>query len=260
MTRMGHAERERLTALLDQATARSANLSFWWRDDDAINATPALDRMLDLARRYNVPIAIAVVPKQATQALAERLTKEPLVAVLQHGWRHRNHSPDDRKKAEFGEDRALPEMIGELAQGFDRLSALLPGKFLPVLAPPWNRVCAPVREAQSSVGLLGLSTFGAAKVFEAHRVNTHVDIVDWTTRRLKQPDIIYGLLCEEIERRLAGSDEPIGILTHHLVHESESWDFLDEPFAILRGSAAVRWPATSDLFDLAPVSSGRDRP
>lgn len=252
--------REQLVDLLERASARSTLIKLWWRDDDAIDATPALDRLLDIAGRYKLPLAIAVVPKQATEALAGRLNQEPLVSVLQHGWRHRNHSPDDRKKAEFGEHRPLEEMVGELTQGFDRLLALLPEQFLPALVPPWNRVCAAVREAQSSVGLLGLSTFGPAETDGAHRVNTHVDIIDWTTRGLKQPDTIYGLLCDEVERRLAGSHEPIGILTHHLVHQDDSWGFLDELFGLLRSHPTVRWPPTSELFHLAPISRRRDRP
>ena len=251
--------RERLVGLLDLASAQSTTIKLWWRDDDAVDATPALDKLLDLARRYDLPLAIAVVPKQATQALAERINYEPLVSVLQHGWRHRNHSPDDRKKAEFGEHRPLRDMVDELKQGFDRLSALLPEKFLPVLVPPWNRVCAAVCEAQSSVGLRGLSTFGAAETDDAHSVNAHVDIIDWTSRELKQPDTIYALLCDEIERRLAGSDEPIGMLTHHLVHQGDSWGFLDELFGLLRSHPTVRWPPTSELFHLAPVSQRRDR-
>ena len=34
----------------------------------------------------------------------------------------------------------------------------------------------------------------------------------------------------EINRRLQGSAEPIGIMTHHLVHEEKSWELVDELF------------------------------
>ena len=40
------------------------------------------------------------------------------------------------------------------------------------------------------------------------------------------------LSLSELERRLAGDPEPIGIMTHHLVHEEASWDFLDELFGL----------------------------
>jgi len=52
-----------LEAELDiwQSAGRSA--SFWWRDDDAIAATPELDRLLALAQ--DAPIGLAVIPAQA---------------------------------------------------------------------------------------------------------------------------------------------------------------------------------------------------
>ena len=35
----------------DPASCRRASPIFWWRDDDAVAATPQLDRLLDLAKR-----------------------------------------------------------------------------------------------------------------------------------------------------------------------------------------------------------------
>ena len=45
----GDAGRDRLAALLDQAEAEGRDITFWWRDDDAEDATPALNRLLELA-------------------------------------------------------------------------------------------------------------------------------------------------------------------------------------------------------------------
>ncbi len=47
----GDAARDRVVALLDEAVARSRTIDFWWRDDDAEDATPALDHLLALARQ-----------------------------------------------------------------------------------------------------------------------------------------------------------------------------------------------------------------
>ncbi|TIT57545.1 MAG: polysaccharide deacetylase, partial [Mesorhizobium sp.] len=35
---------------------------FWLRDDDAVDPTPALDRLLDLTRQFAVPVTLAVIP------------------------------------------------------------------------------------------------------------------------------------------------------------------------------------------------------
>ena len=45
----------------------------WWRDDDAVDASPALDRLLTIQQACAVPLSLAVVPAQATPALAARL-------------------------------------------------------------------------------------------------------------------------------------------------------------------------------------------
>src|SRR5262249_22117620 len=55
----------------------------WWRDDDAADVSAALDRLLELQRQTAVPLALAVVPAQATDALAERLAGMPAIDVLQ---------------------------------------------------------------------------------------------------------------------------------------------------------------------------------
>lgn len=249
----GDAERGRLAALLDRAAAQSVRITFWWRDDDAETATPELQRLLGLAERHGLPLALAVVPKGATAELAEAIADRPRLHILQHGWQHRNHAPPDEKKMELGEHRRLALMLEELGEGFERLGLLCPRRFLPVLVPPWNRIADAVREALPEAGFAGLSTFGPAPRGEAHRANTHLDIMDWKNGRAALPRAAaFAILCNEVERRLRHDPEPLGILTHHLVHEDESWAFLDELFGLTGRHAAVRWPAIPELFDLAP--------
>ena len=40
-------------------------LPIWWRDDDATEPTPALDRLLGLAASLGAPLHLAVVPEPA---------------------------------------------------------------------------------------------------------------------------------------------------------------------------------------------------
>ena len=44
---------------LDQLAAEGRTLTLWLRDDDAVDATPALDRLLTLCARYSVPPTLA---------------------------------------------------------------------------------------------------------------------------------------------------------------------------------------------------------
>ena len=232
-------------------------LVFWWRDDDAEKVTPQIERLLTLAGRYSLPLALAVIPKGATADLATRLAAEPNVAVLQHGWRHKRHSPDGEKKMELGDHRPLPEILGELRAGCERLSMLFPAQFLPVLVPPWNRIGAAVTAARASVGLAGLSLFGRETSGDPHSINTHLDIFAWQPARVPLTRAqAFAILCRELEGRLAGDNRPIGIMTHHLVHEEANWALLDELFAMLADHPAVSWPPIPELFGL-PATTAR---
>jgi hypothetical protein len=247
----GDAEKERFVALLRDAERHSAKIAFWWRDDDAETTTPQLEMLLALASRHDLPLGLAVVPKGVTAALAARLTGQDRVSVLQHGWQHKRHSPDGEKKMELGDHRPLAGVVAELRLGFERLAALVPERFLPILVPPWNRIGKVVNAARHDVGLVGLSMFGPQSADDPHWVNTHLDIFDWQgTRGPLSRSASYAVLCRELGRRIEGDREPIGILTHHLIHAPESWAFLDELFALTAGHPAIEWPAVADLFAL----------
>lgn len=48
---------------LDAWAESGLTASFWWRDDDAADHTPALDRLLDERGQLDVPLALAVIPE-----------------------------------------------------------------------------------------------------------------------------------------------------------------------------------------------------
>ena len=55
---------------------------FWLRDDDATRPTPALDRLLGLVHAFDAPLLLAVIPADATEALARRIGGERLVICI----------------------------------------------------------------------------------------------------------------------------------------------------------------------------------
>jgi hypothetical protein len=247
------AGRQRFAESLDQAAARGIKIPFWWRDDDAVDATPALEQLLLLARKYDVPLALAVVPKQATPALAERLGREHKTSVFQHGWRHRNHAPVGEKQVELGNHRPVDVVLDELRLGFSRMMELFSRQFLPVLVPPWNRIADDVRAKRRDVGLAGLSTFGKPPPDDPNWINTHLDLFEWRpVRRPLKPDKAYAVIAAEVDRRLTGDAEPLGIMTHHLVHEEASWSFLDDLLSVVASHPAVAWPQHAALFKVTP--------
>jgi len=246
-----------LRAALDKAAGAGRRIDFWWRDDDAERSSEALDRLLFLARSHNLPLVLGVIPADVQRALADRVGRAPKVAVLQHGWRHLRHNAPDAKKAEFGDDRPLDAMLAEIDAGAARLRALFGDRLLPGFVPPWNRIGPRLAEQLVADRNLVLSTHSPGAPGSSGRLDTHCDIIAWRTTRSAIPaDEAFTLLADEVERRLAGASEgPIGLLTHHLVHDEAAWRLLDDILAAIQASPASRWPDPKTLFP--PGAPGR---
>jgi hypothetical protein len=240
-------------ARLDDELARWAAAgrvaTFWWRDDDAVAATPALATLAALARAHDAPVALAVVPALLEDSLAAAVAALPQSTVVQHGHAHRNHAPAGAKSCELGSDRPLPTVAAELGAGRKRLGGAFGARFLPLLVPPWNRIDAAVVAALPAQGFAGLSTFGPRTAREAApglvRCNAHADPIAWREgRRFVGAGRALDDVVAHLARRRAGTvdaDEPTGLLTHHLVFDAEAWRFVGELLARTRRHPAARW-------------------
>lgn len=244
----------KLTAELDQWVAAGQRATLWWRDDDATQPGEALEHLISLGDGA-VPLTLAVVPKQAEAALAERVSRTRHVTAVQHGWRHRNHSTQGERSVEFGNSRSIDVMVDELGQGKARLQALFGTRFIPVFVPPWNRITLELAPFSPGLGIAGLSTFGARKhTFDwpVTVVNTHVDPILWRDGRrfIGESKTLAGLVAHLAARRqgFVDKDEPTGLLTHHLVHEEDIWHFLSQLFAVTLGHPGACWLSATEVF------------
>lgn len=222
---------------------------FWWRDDDAAGAAPALMRLLDLQRQTGAPLTLAVIPDGATDELAKALSGAADIAAAQHGFSHRNFAPAGSKKSEFPPDRPAEDCLDALAAGRRKLAALLGERLLPLLVPPWNRFADGLLPALPGLGFSAISTFRIAASYWAApglaRLNTHLDPVDWHGRG----DAAAGAAAclETALDLLAGlrtgrlPPQALGLLSHHLRHDSAGWDFLGAFLARTAKHPAVRW-------------------
>jgi len=210
--------------------------TLWWRDDDAVASTPALDRLL--AATEGVPLMLAVIPQPLEPSLAPRLERTSAY-VVQHGWAHQNHRPPGQKACEIGEDRPLSVVEAELRQGATRLRQAFGPRFRPWLVPPWNRIDPAIAARLPALGYAGLSTFEPRR--DVFRVNAHVDPIAWKDgRRFIGPEKTLSRLSAHLAARRRGEvdpEEPTGLLTHHLVHDAELWRFLEG----FRRVPGVRW-------------------
>lgn len=232
--------------------------TLWWRDDDAITPTPALQRLVDLAGlgEPSTPLALAVIPARADAALAQALSTAQHAVALQHGYAHANQAGVSGKKAEFGAGRNAAAALRDLREGAERMGALFGDRALPVLVPPWNRIDPALVGHLSDLGFRGLSTYGPRATASTEGgiivVNTHVDIIDWHNgRRFLGIGGCLQLAIRHLAARREGrvdADEPTGLLTHHLVHDEDTWSFLQAFLQRTTRHPAVRWMDARPLF------------
>lgn len=223
-----------LRAELEAWRAAGLRLPFWWRDDDAVEMTPALGQLLKLAEAVEMPLHLAVIPG-ALKASLEPGLQGTRVRVLTHGWLHSNHAPVGEKKAEFRDHRPESAMRAELEQGHRVLSDAFGERFTPVFVPPWNRVSSSVTSMLPGIGYRAVSTYNPRQ--SPFEINTHIDPIDWRgSRSVHASD---GLVAQTVEmlvarrKGTADNSEPLGLLTHHLVHNPAIWEFTEQFLGVM---------------------------
>ena len=270
-----------LTEELDRWQADGRTATFWWRDDDAVAPSDALQRLLAISARHAAGLALAVIPETCQNALAAALATPPRpagaeVAVFQHGIAHRNQASPGEKKTELSAAVPLDEAVEHLKAGKEKLSALFGKTFLPVLVPPWNRIAPVLMPQLSACGFIGLSTYKTrAQLWPAPgllQVNTHADLLRWRPERgfLGESEVLTLLQAHLRARRrsferskdnsAALGLEPTGILTHHLVHDEATWVFLEELLSRLNRHPATKLLAPSEAFFHAEANDGTPDP
>lgn len=230
---------------LDSLAEAGKTINLWLRDDDAVDVTPPLERLLTLTEAHGVPLTLAVIPEKTGFSLAQHLTGYPKVTVAVHGWSHLSFSKPPAKTQELGDERPLPVVLNEVQAGLQKLKALHGVRFQPVMVPPWNRISSKITEQLPKLGYEALSVFGREKDAALPLVNTHVDIIDWKgSRGGRGLEAVYADL-------LAYTKEPVpalGILTHHLVHDENAWHILERVFQQTKRHPACRWRSLADIM------------
>ncbi len=243
-----------LTAELDLWAEAGRIAAFWWRDDDAIAPTPALDRLLGLSESFGIAIGVAVIPAPASDDLAAALARHSGAVPLQHGYAHKNHGAPGTPAVECGGARPVGEVMQELEAGAARMRALFGARFEDVLAAPWNHIDPPVLEKLSASGFRAASAYGPRAAMKGNGLvvaNAHIDPMNWRERRFAgTKKALAGVVGELRARRTGASDpdEPVGLLTHHLDHDAAFWEFLKRFFAATRAHEAASWLTLGEAF------------
>jgi len=247
---------DHLDAELTAWTEAGRVVALWWRDDDAVAVTDPLDRLARLSAEHGAPVTLAVIPANAEPALVPWVAARPSLCVAQHGLTHTNHaSAGDSGASEFPSSRPLAMRAADLAEGWRRMTGLFGTDApVPMMVAPYNKVGGDLPGVLPSVGLSALSVHGPRAAWTGAPVavvNTHVDLLRWKSNAqfIGTDKAIHRLVDAMASRRLgwnaeADTDqdptEPIGLLTHHLVHEPDIWAFLADLLPRLR-HPAVQW-------------------
>lgn len=260
---------------LAQWTQAGRTATLWWRDDDAAASSAPLARLLDLAGKFSVPLALAIVPRLAVASLARLIGQAHNITPIVHGYAHINHAPIPEKHAEFGAHRELAVMRGELGDGLSILQDMFGESLLPVLVPPWNRLGDGLAASLPQLGYCGVSAFRpAANRMPAPglvQTNCHIDPIDWHGMRSQRPasavleELITLLRARRLYPDIAADtlvlgkpipasfdpEEPTGLLTHHLVQRADAWEFLSQLLLAIEPHyrmGAVRWLGCAEAF------------
>lgn len=220
-------------------------LPIWWRDDDATQASAPLDKLKNISEELGVPVHIAAIPKNVRPSLIRDVAAHDCLIPMVHGLAHENHSAPGEKKSEF--DGARPGVEDDLETAMTLARQHFGDRLLPVFVPPWNRISADLYPALTRIGYTAVSTYTPrARRFAVPglvQINTHLDPVAWRDeRRLITPSTLIAQLTSLlIDRRLGPADEtePLGLLTHHLIHDLATWAFIRDCLKRLLDGGAV---------------------
>jgi hypothetical protein len=208
---------------------------FWWRDDDARRLTPALERLLSLARRFEAPLTLAVVPDGDIDAVVQACREAPDVELAIHGFRHQNRAAPGLPSGEVNAEDRLFDVVLDLGKALDafRRAGVRPDLFV----PPWNNAHPTLTRVLTLRGL-ALSCYGQARDDgPPRRLDAHLDVMRWKPRPRFRGGARFLLRLGKLlaQRRKTGAwDEPLGLLTHHLDHDEPAWRFLGVLLPVLK--------------------------
>jgi len=224
---------------------------FWWRDDDAISATGDLHRLLGIRDKYGIPLAVAAIPAGVTPSLGAILKGQPDVEVFAHGWNHENHGRPGKPSGELTSERIPIEVSSQLALGRSRLEDQFGRQFRPVLVPPHNHLARHLVESVRQAGFSFVSIDGDFSGLPIPSRNVHLDVIDWEQNRGATRARVVGAAIAALRVRRFGlvkADSPIGLLTHHLVHDEPMWATTVAVLDCLQEHPAVRFPTLGEIF------------
>jgi hypothetical protein len=241
----------------------------WLRDDDATLVTPALRRLEAFAMKHCIQVGLAVIPGAAQPEIVGYLDDHrQAFHPMCHGWVHERHGSIE--VGEFGPTRPLPALRVDAVRALKRFQVLF-GDHYPVFVPPFGRLEPAFLPELLRIGFAAVSNKPMAQQRRLARLHqafswlpqgvtwlspapglldVHVDPIDWVRSTALAESEVAAQIGGELRIRRKGYvrvDAPIGILTHHLVHDEAIWSRLTQLIEVLAASPAVAFQQAARL-------------
>ena len=237
---------DKLKNELDNWEKQDRVATFWWRDDDAADITPELLELIHLSTDLMIPLVIAAIPFALSNDFRAYCFPHS-VKLAQHGYAHINHANFLSKKSEFCKARSVKLRAMDIKNGFSSIMELK--QSIKIFVPPWNRIDNELLPILQKIGFHSISTFAARLTPEPvkglKQINTHVDLIDWNGNKAFVGDrIAINYIVEHLKNKRLGyidPTEPTGLLTHHLLHQSTCWSFLEKLFIEINAHPSANW-------------------
>ena len=208
-------------------------IRFWWRDDDVIDDTDELNKLLEFSIANNVPSYLAVIPKTLSDDAINKIKEHHNISVMQHGYSHNNYANVGEPFNEFGQHRNLEAQLKEIRIGFEKLITSFGNQFVPVFVPPWGHIAESVIEKLSTIGIKGISLIGHSdKNYPClFNKNVDIDIFSWKTQseisyefNIRDYSQILDDICDKIKLKINNNNSiTIGIVTHSQIMNNQDW-------------------------------------
>jgi hypothetical protein len=244
---------------------------FWLRDDDACEMTAPLARLRDVGRQHNINIGLAVIPGKIQPSLLDVLAESREVFhPMCHGWIHADYGRPG-KPEEFGSRRPFSALCSDAKLAYNTFSEHFGGSNV-MFVPPYNRIAAALVEALPGIGFAAVSAwpgFGERAMLRLDsrlpwlpavtmprpravpRVDVHIDLIDWKRVTARDTPSVAADVVGQLRLRRRGflpSDYPVGLLTHHLVHDARIWELCDDLLQLLGAHATAEFLAAASLL------------
>jgi hypothetical protein len=253
----------------------------WWRDDDAVAVTPALERLQTLAKRFEVNVGLASIPRFAHAELAAFVHENASLSPLCHGLAHMNHA-SARLPSEFGTQRSLATLERDVSEAYTLYTERFGEHALKVFVPPFNHMTAALIPILKAKGFEGVSSrptraerlkVQLAKAPETLsqwvtsifpplkpdpdfiRADVHIHPIVWSAPiRAASVETCENALVQHLRARRLGLLpvlSPIGFVTHHLDHDEPIWCVVETLLEHLKNTGMVQFLTPSMVFEPA---------